>query len=267
MRRQANPSHPSIPCFEDDLPKDKQSSSRRPLLLILSLVAILSCAAFFLTPHDSNNNLPNLQQQQQQQQKQQHEPPQQPFQLEVPAAPDLSALTEEFTAQERTVRKMKSELKRRDPPEWMEADEHGMIETKELQRLSLALLRAEFGPSPPDGRRRIVFHLSFPSNIEGPPTETLEILMAPDSSNPYSVLKFLSYAKHWTHGAFHRKAGHVLQAKIADAFSYGGTKGDASLAFQEYNPAFPHKKGTLGYAGRPSGPSFYISTQDNSKNQ
>ena len=38
------------------------------------------------------------------------------------------------------------------------------------------------------------------------------------------------------------------------------------LAFQEYNPEFPHVQYTLGYAGRPGGPAFYISTVDNTIN-
>lgn len=43
-------------------------------------------------------------------------------------------------------------------------------------------------------------------------------------------------------GAFHRNAGHVLQAQI----NTGGMQG---LAFQEYHPDFPHKQYTMGYAG------------------
>eukprot|EP00388_Colpodella_angusta_P038630 GDKK01044994.1.p2 GENE.GDKK01044994.1~~GDKK01044994.1.p2 ORF type:complete len:103 (+),score=13.11 GDKK01044994.1:3-311(+) len=38
------------------------------------------------------------------------------------------------------------------------------------------------------------------------------------------------------------------------------------LAFQEYHPDFPHKQYTMGYAGRPSGPAFYISTVNNVAN-
>ena len=38
------------------------------------------------------------------------------------------------------------------------------------------------------------------------------------------------------------------------------------LAFQEYSPHFPHIQYTLGYAGRPGGPEFYISTVDNAAN-
>ena len=38
------------------------------------------------------------------------------------------------------------------------------------------------------------------------------------------------------------------------------------LAFQEYHPDFPHYKFTMGYAGRPGGPAFYISTVNNVAN-
>jgi len=37
-----------------------------------------------------------------------------------------------------------------------------------------------------------------------------------------------------------------------------------TVAFQEYSEDYPHKKWTLGYSGRPGGPDFYISTDDNS---
>lgn len=41
---------------------------------------------------------------------------------------------------------------------------------------------------------------------------------------------------------------------------------EGGLAWQEYSEKFPHVIYTLGYAGRPGGPAFYISTVDNSKN-
>jgi hypothetical protein len=37
-------------------------------------------------------------------------------------------------------------------------------------------------------------------------------------------------------------------------------------SFVGSSPNFPHKKYTLGYAGRPGGPDFYVSTQDNTLN-
>lgn len=38
------------------------------------------------------------------------------------------------------------------------------------------------------------------------------------------------------------------------------------MGFQEYSPNFPHVKYTVGYAGRPGGPDFYVSTMDNTQN-
>jgi hypothetical protein len=39
----------------------------------------------------------------------------------------------------------------------------------------------------------------------------------------------------------------------------------AAMAFYS-SPNFPHVKYTLGYAGRPGGPDFYVSTMDNTFN-
>jgi len=80
---------------------------------------------------------------------------------------------------------------------------------------------------------------------------------------PYSTLKFLLISKNWSTGSFHRNAPHVLQAQVIGA---PGEAGEKNLAFQEYNADFPHEKKTLGFAGRPSGPAFYISMGDNSRN-
>ena len=38
------------------------------------------------------------------------------------------------------------------------------------------------------------------------------------------------------------------------------------VAFQEYSPEYPHVQWTVGLAGRPGGPDFYISKVDNSAN-
>jgi hypothetical protein len=66
-------------------------------------------------------------------------------------------------------------------------------------------------------------------------------------------------ARTWKGGAFHRNANHVLQVK-----AHSDVK--LPMPFQEYSDKYPHVKGTVGYAGRPSGPAFYISIMDNSKN-
>jgi hypothetical protein len=79
---------------------------------------------------------------------------------------------------------------------------------------------------------------------------------------PCSVFYFLELARTWKSGAFHRNAGHVLQVQ-SHATSYFSKK---PMPFQEYSPDFPHLPGTTGYAGRPSGPGWYVSLTDNSKN-
>jgi hypothetical protein len=40
-------------------------------------------------------------------------------------------------------------------------------------------------------------------------------------------------------------------------------RGIDKLSFQEYSPQYPHTQWTLGLAGRPSGPDFYINKIDN----
>merc|ERR1712150_153892 len=42
--------------------------------------------------------------------------------------------------------------------------------------------------------------------------------------------------------------------------------GYSEVFFQEYSDRFPHETYTLGFSGRPGGPSFYINTIDNTKN-
>lgn len=73
------------------------------------------------------------------------------------------------------------------------------------------------------------------------------------------MFNFLEIARTWKGGAFHRNANHVLQVKAHSGVTQ-------PMPFQEYSEKYPHAKGTVGYAGRPSGPAFYISIRDNSKN-
>ena len=87
---------------------------------------------------------------------------------------------------------------------------------------------------------------------------------------PYTVNFFMSQVSlGLLNGcSFHRNAGHVVQGGPVSSHLNPGQKMhqgfiDAmlqSVGFQEYHPDFPHKKYTLGYAGRPGGPDFYVST-------
>ena len=90
--------------------------------------------------------------------------------------------------------------------------------------------------------------------------ETIVIELAPIELIPCSVFYFLELARGWTKGSFHRNAAHVLQVQSHSAYI------KASMPFQEYSPQHPHKYGTVGYAGRPSGPGWYVSIKDNTHN-
>eukprot|EP00573_Skeletonema_grethae_P008338 CAMPEP_0201693728 /NCGR_PEP_ID=MMETSP0578-20130828/6220_1 /ASSEMBLY_ACC=CAM_ASM_000663 /TAXON_ID=267565 /ORGANISM="Skeletonema grethea, Strain CCMP 1804" /LENGTH=346 /DNA_ID=CAMNT_0048179299 /DNA_START=34 /DNA_END=1074 /DNA_ORIENTATION=- len=146
----------------------------------------------------------------------------------------------------------------------METDTESLTFTKQLQDATRTLIKLRYGDfgsiSTP---YRIKMDLEFQPTIPDFDTKgkegTIVIELAPISLIPYSVYNFLEIARTWKNGAFHRNAGHVLQA-IARS---GVTQ---SMPFQEYSKEYPHKKYTIGYAGRPSGPEFYLSIQDNSQN-
>jgi len=143
----------------------------------------------------------------------------------------------------------------------METDEKSLTVTKELQDVTRNVLKMKYGDYP---NYRVKVDLEFQKSIpdfdKKSPHETLMIEMAPIEYIPVSVYNWLEIARTWESGAFHRNAGHVLQATT----HAGAVK--KSLAFQEYSDQYPHKKGTVGYCGRPSGPCWYISTQDNTRN-
>ena len=68
---------------------------------------------------------------------------------------------------------------------------------------------------------------------------------------PYSVYNWLEIVRRFESGVFHRNAGHVLQAQVSLKNAAEGDlfKGQG-LAYQEYNKMAPHKKLSLGYAGK-----------------
>lgn len=108
------------------------------------------------------------------------------------------------------------------------------------------------------------------------------IELAPVNLMPHSVHTFLSQLSegYWTRGtpAIVMNPGHVLQAcphPCLETKAMGGSyPGDPyvdmrhagldTVSFQEYHPAYPHEKYTIGFAGRPhSGPEFYINLMNN----
>mmetsp|Transcript_21022 Transcript_21022/g.27253 ORF Transcript_21022/g.27253 Transcript_21022/m.27253 type:complete len:380 (-) Transcript_21022:307-1446(-) len=131
-----------------------------------------------------------------------------------------------------------------------------------LQNATKRLLRLRYGPGP---SYDLAIRLSFPQSMGGGSGRLL-VRTAPIDLMPHAIHVFLDAFVtkalrsdiSWK-SAFHRRAGHVLQAFVRAPKLQG-------LAFQEYHPSYPHKKHTLGFAGRPGGPEFYISILDNSKN-
>lgn len=149
----------------------------------------------------------------------------------------------------------------------METDEEGLILTKNLQAATIKLLEHRYGAGKHHPKFRVVVDLMYPrSIIKDPDSDSnrarLVIEMAPYDIIPCSVFYFLEIARTYKGGKFHRNAGHVLQA----AAQSESTKGHKSMPFQEYSPDHPHAKYTTGYAGRPSGPGWYVSIQDNTEN-
>jgi cyclophilin family peptidyl-prolyl cis-trans isomerase len=93
---------------------------------------------------------------------------------------------------------------------------------------------------------------------------------------PHAVYWFLEQVRRKLYDgcSFHRNAAHVVQAGPASNFlsppnpQLGKRFKDAGfdkILFQEYSPNSPHVRFSLGYSGRPGGPDFYISMQDNSR--
>jgi hypothetical protein len=141
----------------------------------------------------------------------------------------------------------------------MEKDGESLAATKKLQDATRTLMAAKYGPEEP---YRVEVVLQFQDTIadfeEKGADGTILLEMAPSRLVPHSVFSFLEISRQWQGRGFHRIANHVLQVQTQGKFK--------NLAFQEYSPEFPHKKGTVGYAGRPSGPHWYVSIMDNSRN-
>jgi hypothetical protein len=151
----------------------------------------------------------------------------------------------------------------------METDEKALQLTGMLQNELKKLLKMRFGDNPTIlVEMKLTFPSTMPDFAAAGADGTLIIEMGPIDLVPYCVFNFLEIVRRWNNGAFHRNAGHVLQAlaRLKPPVSPNDKFDSGSLAFQEYNQGWPHKRYTLGYAGRPGGPEFYISTVDNTGN-
>ncbi len=141
-----------------------------------------------------------------------------------------------------------------------------------IQRTSKDAVLHKFGKGP----HRLEINLRFDSHLGFDDGGPITIEMAPIDELPHAVHWFLEQVdrKLYDGFSFHRNAGHVVQAGAVTNFLSGDRRpsqdgfrnaGFHSLLFQEYSDKFPHQKYTLGFAGRPAGPMFYINTVDNTK--
>ena len=170
-----------------------------------------------------------------------------------PSIEELTIIVQELDQQVRA--------RKATPGVLMEVDDVGLELTGKLQESTRQLLYARYGKHK---AYRVHVDVKFPATIpdyKGPDDmETIVIELAPIELIPCSVFYFLELARGWTKGSFHRNAPHVLQVQSHSAYI------KASMPFQEYSPQHPHKYGTVGYAGRPSGPGWYVSIKDNTHN-
>jgi cyclophilin family peptidyl-prolyl cis-trans isomerase len=147
----------------------------------------------------------------------------------------------------------------------METNETGLFAIKKAQSTLHKYLTLKWGHGPYYVKIDLHFPKSMPGyHLQQKHTQTAFIIieMADVAKVPYSIYYFLQHVHFFRGGSFHRVAGHVLQAMVSHVDKHS-VKG---LAWQEYHPDVQHRPHTLGFAGRPGGPSFYISTQDNTEN-
>jgi hypothetical protein len=181
-------------------------------------------------------------------------------QHEVPIVvePEGPVVTDDMIRQ---VKELDAEVRRiKETGVIMEKDDESLAATKKLQEATRTLMAARYGPEEPYRVEVVLkFQDTIPDFEEKGADGTILLEMAPSQLMPHAVFSFLEISRQWRGRGFHRIEDHVLQVQTI------GKEFD-SLAFQEYSPKFPHKKGTVAYAGRPSGPHWYISIIDNSRN-
>jgi hypothetical protein len=140
-----------------------------------------------------------------------------------------------------------------------------------VQQHSLKKLMERFGPGP--HRVEMILEYHADSNVRHDSGgDRIVIELAPEEEMPHTVYWFLEQVDRglYVGCSFHRNANHVMQVGPVPNFATPHNvnramdfrqSGFNHVLFQEYSEKFPHYKYTLGYAGRPGGPDFYISTK------
>jgi len=129
-----------------------------------------------------------------------------------------------------------------------------------------------FGPGP----HQVEFQVELPADPNNyatiPANPTILINLYTDDM-PHAAHLFLEQIAHglWNGCSFVVNAAHVFQVGAVrkesgeSQMKYFAHKELDILAFQEYSPDHPHEQYTVGFAGRPAGPEFYINKMDNTE--
>lgn len=140
-----------------------------------------------------------------------------------------------------------------------------------IQNFSKNAVLEKFGPGP----HNVELHVQFDSHKGRVDQGWILLELAPLDEMPHATYWFLEQVsrKLFDGNSFNRNPGHIIQAGPYKNFLTNNKdppsrekfkkSGFDSILFQEYSPKFPHKTHTVGYSGRPGGPSFYINIKDN----
>jgi len=120
------------------------------------------------------------------------------------------------------------------------------------------------------GTHEVEFEVVLPTNPMQP--YYFRIQTAPLYLMPHSVHLFLEQVENglWDGCTFTTNDKHVILAEPSsllydhDRLPLFEAAELDTVAFQEYADDFPHDKYTVGFAGRPGGPAFYINKMENS---
>jgi hypothetical protein len=174
------------------------------------------------------------------------------------AAPSINKLAELRRLSDHCVALIKDVRALKHSGAVMEVDVRALAAVQVLQTALRQLLALRFGDDNPTIliEMLLTFPASMPDIAEKGAEGRVVIEMAPIAHAPYSVYNFLEVVRRFQSGAFHRNAGHVLQAMVnlkqpTSALDHFNDIGGGNLAFQEYSPEFPHKQYTLGYVFHP----------------
>ena len=159
---------------------------------------------------------------------------------------------------------------------YMEASNHC------LATANSSIYHFRFGPGP----HHVEIELEYPKAPGNDPKadpstwqrirRTLTLEMAPLDQMPHTVNLFLQQVHHelWDGSRIHYNPRHIFQIgpsyheenELYPHYDNFYKMGLDKVSFQEYSKEYPHAQWTVGMAGRPAGPDFYINKIDNTHN-